>query len=132
MNTSMEDAGRCLLSVAWNMRGSSPAREYSRGEEIREHLRLVCRSTGHAACAWARSHGVGSEEDYLPFLRLADLAYEIDMLLLLASSRLVPDVERDLRRWAEIEELLVRAEQLAESTARFLRGPVAGSIVVAG
>lgn len=122
MNTSMEDAGRCLLSVAWNMRGSGPA--HSRGEEIREHLRLVCRTTGHAACAWARSHGVGSEEDYLPFLRLADLAYEIDMLLLLASSRLVPDVERDLRRWAEVEELVVRAEQLAESTTRFLRDPV--------
>ncbi|AXB42581.1 hypothetical protein [Amycolatopsis albispora] len=120
MNTSMEDAGRCLLSVAWNMR-SSPTRDCPRAEAIRDHLRVVCRSTGHAACAWARSHGPGSAEEYLPFLRLADLAYEIDTLLLLVSNRLVPDDERDLRRWKEIEKLVARAELLAMRTAGFLR-----------
>ncbi|UJW36753.1 hypothetical protein L3Q67_33670 [Saccharothrix sp. AJ9571] len=119
MNTSMEDAGRCLLSVAWNMRGGHSA-EYSRSQEIRDHLQLVCRSTGHAACAWARTHGAGSAADYLPFLQLADLAYEIDTLLLLVTSRLVPEVERDLRRWDEIEALVLRAERLTEHTARFL------------
>lgn len=129
MNTSMDDAGRCLLSVAWNIRSSfsrdAPNSVVDRQERIRENLRDVCRSAGHGACAWAGRHGPGTEADYLPFLRLADLAYEIDTLLALVGRSLVPDPEREARRWAEIDVLVTRADVLAEGTAVFLREPVA-------
>jgi hypothetical protein len=131
MNTSMEDAGRCLLSVAWNIRSSfsrdAPHSVIDRQERIRENLRDVCRSAGHGACDWAGRHGPGAEADYVPFLRLADLAYEIDTLLALVGRSLVPDHEREARRWAEIDVLVTRADGLAEGTAVFLRAPVAVS-----
>ncbi|MDT8915443.1 hypothetical protein [Amycolatopsis sp. PS_44_ISF1] len=129
MNTSMDDAGRCLLSVAWNIRSSfsrdAPHSVVDRQERIRENLRDVCRSAGHGACDWAVRHGPGTETDYAPFLRLADLSYEIDTLLTLVGRALVPDPEREARRWAEIDLLVTRADVLAEGTAVFLRAPMA-------
>ncbi|MFI5614832.1 hypothetical protein [Amycolatopsis sp. NPDC051903] len=123
-NTSLEDAGRCLLSVAWNIRTGVP-RAGARKEEIRARLQEVCRSLGHAACA--RAAGAGPAPDHVPFLRLADLAYEIDTLLLLVDTALAPDPDRDHRRWAEIEGLVAGVDALVNLTAEVLGGQLAVS-----
>ncbi|WP_208719992.1 hypothetical protein, partial [Amycolatopsis circi] len=116
MNTSMDDAGRCLLSVAWNIRTGGP-RADPRADEVRERLRTVCRGLGHAACRFAAGGGGGDPVpllrladrafeiggggggDPVPLLRLADRAFEIDTLLLLVGTSLIPDSGRDLRWW---------------------------------
>ena len=69
---------------------------------------------------WAARHGGGTEVEYRPFLQLADVAYEIATLLLLVEDFRVPDLEREHRRWAEIEELTSRLTELAGWTAAFL------------
>jgi hypothetical protein len=80
----------------------------------------VCRTAGHGARDWAARNGVGTEAEYRPFLQLADVAYEIATLLQLVEDFLVPDLEREHRRWAEIEELTSRLMELAEWTSSFL------------
>ncbi|MGW4486678.1 hypothetical protein ACWEOE_22880 [Amycolatopsis sp. NPDC004368] len=124
MNTSLDDAGRCLLSVAWNIRTGVP-RAGARKEEIRARLQAVCRTMGHAACA--RAAAAGAPPDHLVFLKLADLAYEIDTLLLLVDTALAPDAERDRRRWAEIEALVGGVDELVDQTADVLGGQLANS-----
>ncbi|MFD2473277.1 hypothetical protein [Amycolatopsis silviterrae] len=101
-NTSMDDAGRCLLSVAWNIRTGGP-RADPRADAVRERLRTVCRGLGHAACRWAAGNSGG---DPVPLLRLADRVYEIDTLLLLVGTALIPDARRDSRWWGEIDVLV--------------------------
>ncbi|WP_432853184.1 hypothetical protein ACQPXB_17205 [Amycolatopsis sp. CA-161197] len=123
MNTSLDDAGRCLLSVAWNIRTGVP-RAGARKEEIRARLQSVCRSMGHAACARAAA---GWPPDHVPFLKLADLAYEIDTLLLLVDTALAPDADRDRRRWAEIETLVAGVDDLVDQAAAILGGQLAVS-----
>lgn len=117
---SMDDAGCCLLSVAWNVAPLTEGRPDSRREALRRTLVGVCRTAGHGARDWAAQHGTGTETEYRPFLRLADVAYEIATLLLLVEDFLVPDLEREHRRWAEIEELSSRMTELAEWTSSFL------------
>lgn len=133
-NTALDDAGRCLLSVAWNIRTGvpragarkeEPRKQETRKEEIRAHLQTVCRTMGHAACA--RAAGASPAPDPIAFLRLADLAYEIDTLLLLAGTSLAPDPLRDRRRWAEIESLATGIDALAERAWEVLGEELAGS-----
>ncbi|WP_460443063.1 hypothetical protein [Amycolatopsis stemonae] len=119
-HNSMDDAGCCLLSVAWNVAPLTEGRPDSRRERIRRAVVSVCRTAGHGARAWAVAHGPGTEAEYRPFLRLADVAYEIATLLLLVEDFLVPDLEREHRRWAEIEELTARLTELDEWTSAFL------------
>jgi hypothetical protein len=124
MNTSLDDAGRCLLSVAWNIRTGVP-RAGARKEEIRARLQAVCRTMGHAVCA--RAAADGPPPDHVPFLKLADLAYEIDTLLLLVDTALAPDADRDRRRWAEIETLVAGVDELVDQAAIALGGQLAAS-----
>jgi len=114
----MDDAGCCLLSVAWNI--APYGQPDSRRGAVRRLVESVCRSAGLGARDWAARHGTGEESDYRPFLQLADVAYEIATLLLLVEDFLVPDLEREHRRWAEIEELTTRLTELAEWTSNFL------------
>jgi hypothetical protein len=120
MNDSMDDAGCCLLSVAWNIAPLLEKQPRSRRGSLRAEVERVCRTTGHGARSWAARHGTGTEEQYRPFLQLADIAYEIATLLLLVGDFLVPDVEREHRRWAEVEGLLARMTELAGWTSAFL------------
>ncbi|OXM69324.1 hypothetical protein CF165_07245 [Amycolatopsis vastitatis] len=120
MNESMDDAGCCLLSVAWNVAPLAEGQHGSRRGDLRRTVVAVCRTAGHGARDWAARHGAGTETEYRPFLQLADVAYEIATLLLLVEDFLVPDLEREHRRWAEIEELTTRLTELAEWTAAFL------------
>ncbi|RSD07962.1 hypothetical protein EIY87_45115 [Amycolatopsis eburnea] len=117
---SMDDAGCCLLSVAWNVAPLAETHPDSRRGDLRRRVAAACRTAGHGARAWAVAHGPGTEADYRPFLQLADVAYEIATLLLLVEDFLVPDLEREHRRWAEIEELTARFTELAEWTSAFL------------
>ena len=110
-NTSMDDAGRCLLSVAWNIRTGGP-RAIPRADKVRERLQTLCRSLGHAACRRASLSAAGNP---LPLLRLADRAYEIDTLLLLVGTSLIPDAPRDARRWTEIDRLVSEVDDLARA-----------------
>ncbi|MER6878602.1 MULTISPECIES: hypothetical protein [Amycolatopsis] len=118
MNTSMDDAGRCLLSVAWNIRTGGP-RADPRADEVRERLRTVCRGLGHAACRFAAG-GVGG--DPVPLLRLADRAFEIDTLLLLVGTALISDPGRDVRRWGEIEGLVAEVDGMVGEASAVLGG----------
>ncbi|MFI5589813.1 hypothetical protein ACIA5G_32520 [Amycolatopsis sp. NPDC051758] len=120
MNTSMDDAGCCLLSVAWNVAPLTEGKPESRRGDLRRTLVAVCRTAGHGARDWAARHGTGAETEYRPFLQLADVAYEIATLLLVVEDFLVPDLEREHRRWAEIEELTARLTELAGWTSAFL------------
>ena len=121
MNDSMDDAGCCLLSVAWNVAPLTEGRpDHSRRGDLRRSIVSVCRTAGHGARDWAARHGGGAEVEYRPFLQLADVAYEIATLLLLVEDFRVPDLEREHRRWAEIEELTARLHELAGWTAAFL------------
>ncbi|WP_410614920.1 hypothetical protein [Amycolatopsis sp. lyj-109] len=128
MNESMDDAGCCLLSVAWNVAplaggppdGPPDGPPGSRRGELRRTVEAVCRTAGRGAREWAARHGAGTEAEYRPFLQLADVAYEIATLLLLVEDFLVPDLGREHRRWAEIEELTTRLTELSEWTAAFL------------
>jgi len=123
MNNSMDDAGCCLLSVAWNIAPLLEAQPASRRSEIRRGVEEVCRTRGRGARSWAAQNGVGTDAEYRPFLQLADVAYEIATLLLLVGDFLVPDLEREHRRWAEIEELMARLDELAGWTSAFLAEP---------
>jgi hypothetical protein len=120
MNTSMDDAGCCLLSVAWNVAPLTEGKPESRRGDLRRTLVAVCRTAGHGARDWAARRGAGAETEYRPFLQLADVAYEIATLLLVVEDFLVPDLEREHRRWAEIEELTIRLTELAGWTSAFL------------
>ncbi|SEF37856.1 hypothetical protein SAMN05421837_11633 [Amycolatopsis pretoriensis] len=119
-HNSMDDAGCCLLSVAWNIVPPAGGWPDSRRGAIRRDIESVCRSAGLGARDWAARNGAGEEPEYRPFLQLADVAYEIATLLLLVEDFLVPDLEREHRRWAEIEELTSRMAELAEWTSNFL------------
>ncbi|WIV54696.1 hypothetical protein [Amycolatopsis nalaikhensis] len=119
-HNSMDDAGCCLLSVAWNIAPLTEGRPDSRRGAIRRSVESACRTAGLGAREWAARHGTGTEAQYRPFLQLADVAYEIATLLLLVDDFLVPDLEREHRRWAEIEDLLVRFTELADWTSAFL------------
>jgi hypothetical protein len=121
MNDSMDDAGCCLLSVAWNTAPllETPPRP-GRRDALRRKVEQVCRETGHGARAWAARHGTGTEAQYRPFLQLADVAYEITTLLLLVDDFQVPDVEREHRRWEEVEGLTTRLDELSGWTSAFL------------
>ncbi len=116
----MDDAGCCLLSVAWNIAPLTEGQPDSRRGAIRRSVESVCRTAGLGAREWAARNGTGTEAEYRPFLQLADVAYEIATLLLLVEDFLVPDLEREHRRWAEIEELVSRLAELAEWTSNFL------------
>jgi hypothetical protein len=120
MSNSMDDAGCCLLSVAWNVAPLAEGQPDSRRGDIRRTVVEVCRTAGHGARDWAARRGTGAETEYRPFLQLADVAHEIATLLLLVEDFLVPDLEREHRRWAEIEELTARLTELAGWTAAFL------------
>jgi hypothetical protein len=120
MNNSMDDAGCCLLSVAWNIAPLLESPPASRQASLRAAVEEVCRVAGLGARSWAVHHGTGAEAEYGPFLRLADVAYEIATLLLLVGDFLVPDLEREHRRWAEIEGLMSRLEELSGWTSSFL------------
>ncbi|WP_344854396.1 hypothetical protein [Amycolatopsis ultiminotia] len=115
-NTALDDAGRCLLSVAWNIRTGGP-RADPYADAVRSRLRELCRSLGHATCRHAASHGTG---DHVPLLRLADLAYEIDTLLLLVGTSLVPAPDRDRRRRNEIDTLVTGLDALAAAATAAL------------
>ncbi len=56
----------------------------------------------------------------MPLLRLADRAYEIDTLLLLVGTSLIPDPARDTRRWNEIDRLVSEVDDLATKAAAAL------------
>ncbi|WP_328649794.1 hypothetical protein OHS58_11570 [Amycolatopsis sp. NBC_00348] len=127
MNNSMDDAGCCLLSVAWNIAPLLEPSPTSRRSTLRATIEETCRLTGHAARSWASCHGTGTEPEYRPFLQLADVAYETATLLLLVGDSLVPDLEREHRRWAEIEGLMSRLEELSDWTSSFL-----GSLTLSG
>lgn len=116
----MDDAGCCLLSVAWNIAPPAAGLPDSRRGALRCTVESVCRTAGHGARDWAARNGAGREAEYRPFLQLADVAYEITTLLLLVEDFLVPDLEREHRRWAEIEELASRLTELADWTSAFL------------
>jgi hypothetical protein len=120
MNNSMDDAGCCLLSVAWNVAPLTEGRPDSRRGDLRRTVVSVCRAAGHGARDWATRNGTGAEAEFRPFLQLADVAYEIATLLQLVEDFLVPDLEREHRRWAEIEELTSRLMELGEWTSAFL------------
>jgi hypothetical protein len=120
MNNSMDDAGCCLLSVAWNIAPLLQSPPASRQASLRVKVEETCRVTGLGARSWAAHHGAGTEAEYRPFLQLADVAYEIATLLLLVGDFLVPDLEREHRRWAEIEDLTTRLAELAGWTSAFL------------
>lgn len=120
MNESMDDAGCCLLSVAWNVAPLAEGERASRRTDLRRRLVAACHTAGHGARDWAARNGTGTETEYRPFLQLADVAYEIATLLLLVEDFLVPDLEREHRRWAEIEELTTRLTELADWTSAFL------------
>jgi hypothetical protein len=120
MNDSMDDAGCCLLSVAWNVAPLAEGQPGSRRTTLRRTVVTVCQAAGHGARDWAARHGTGTEAEYRPFLQLADVAYEIATLLLLVEDFLVPDLEREHRRWAEIEQLTARLTELAGWTSAFL------------
>ena len=115
----MDDVGRCLLSVAWNIRTGGP-RAIPRADAVRERLRTLCRGLGHAAC---RRAGQCAGGDHVPLLRLADRAYEIDTLLLLVGTSLIPDPARDARRWNEIDHLVSEVDDLAAKAAAALGEP---------
>ncbi|WP_370963573.1 hypothetical protein [Amycolatopsis sp. cg9] len=117
---SMDDAGCCLLSVAWNVAPLAESDPDSRRGQLRRRVVAVCRQAGHGARDWAVRCGSGTPAEYRPFLQLADVAYEIATLLLLVEDFLVPDLEREHRRWAEIEELTGRFTELSEWTSSFL------------
>ncbi len=123
MNKSMDDAGCCLLSVSWNVAKVIQFRsgDVSREAEIRRTVADVCRTAGLGAREWAETHGTGAETEYRPFLQLADVAYEINTLLLLVGDFLVRDRERSHRRWAEVETLMCRLIELVDETSVFLR-----------
>ncbi len=121
MNKSMDDAGCCLLSVSWNVAREFRLGDVSREAEIRRTIAEVCRTAGLGAREWAEERGPGAEADYRPFLQLADVAHEINTLLLLVGDFLVRDRERTARRWAEVEALMGRLIELAERTSVFLR-----------
>ncbi|MFG1646981.1 hypothetical protein ACGFMK_42460 [Amycolatopsis sp. NPDC049252] len=127
MNNSMDDAGCCLLSVAWNVAPLLESPPTSRRASLRATVEETCRVTGLGARSWAARHGIGTEAEYRPFLQLADVAYEIATLLLLVGDFLVPDLEREHRRWAEIEALKSRLEELSGWTSSFL-----GSLTLSG
>jgi hypothetical protein len=120
MNNSMDDAGCCLLSVAWNIAPLLESPPASRQASMRATVEEVCRVAGLGARSWAVHHGAGTEAEYRPFLQLADVAYEIATLLLLVGDFLVPDLEREHRRWAEIEGLMSRLDELSGWTTSFL------------
>jgi hypothetical protein len=120
MNNSMDDAGCCLLSVAWNVAPLTEGRPASRRGELRRTVVSVCRTAGHGARDWAARHGAGTEAEYRPFLQLADVAYEIATLLQLVEDFLVPDLGREHRRWAEVEDLTTRLTELDGWTSAFL------------
>ncbi|WP_245633632.1 hypothetical protein [Amycolatopsis jejuensis] len=122
-NTSMDDAGRCLLSVAWNIRTGGP-RADPRSDAVRERLQTVCRRLGHATCRYAAVHPGG---DPVPLLRLADRAYEIDTLLLLVGTSLIPDPARDARRWGEIDGLVSELDTLTSAAGAAVE-PVCGGL----
>lgn len=86
---------------------------------MRERLRTVCRGLGHAACRFAAGNGGG---DPVPLLRLADRAYEIDTLLLLVGTSLIPDSGRDSRWWGEIERLVAEVDGMVGEAAAVLGG----------
>ncbi|MBB4684246.1 hypothetical protein [Amycolatopsis jiangsuensis] len=115
-NTALEDAGRCLLSVAWNIRTGGP-RADPYADAVRSRLRDLCRTLGHATCHQAAAGGAGDHE---PLLRLADLAYEIDTLFLLVGTALVPSPARDERRRQEIDTLLTHVDTLSAEAAAVL------------
>ncbi|MFJ9787792.1 hypothetical protein ACIRSS_50035 [Amycolatopsis sp. NPDC101161] len=119
-HNSMDDAGCCLLSVAWNVAPLTDGQPDSRRGAIRRSVESICRVAGLGAREWAARNGTGEEAEFRPFLQLADVAYEISTLLLLVEDFLVPDLEREHRRWAEIEELTGRLTELAEWTSNFL------------
>lgn len=120
MNNSMDDAGCCLLSVAWNIAPLLQSPPASRQASLRAKVEETCRQAGLGARSWAAHHGTGAEAEYRPFLQLADVAYEIATLLLLVGDFLVPDLEREHRRWAEIEALTTRLDELEGWTSAFL------------
>lgn len=128
MVSSVEDAGCCLLSVAWNIApgfpGADRPEDHDRADEIRAGLVATCQAVGKAARAWAITHGAGTEADYLPLLRLADAANEIDALLRLITGMLVPDTARDRRRWAEVDDLRARVRELSGQVTAFLPAAV--------
>ncbi|MFF0147781.1 hypothetical protein ATK36_0385 [Amycolatopsis sulphurea] len=115
-NTALDDAGRCLLSVAWNIRTGGP-RSDPYADATRTRLRTLCRTLGHATCRHAET---GAPGDHVPALRLADLAYEIDILLMLVGTSLVPSPRRDHRRRQEIDALLAGLDTLAAEAAAAL------------
>lgn len=90
---------------------------------MRERLRTLCRGLGLEACRRAAGGAAG---DVVPLLRLADRAYEIDTLLLLVGTSLIPDPGRDARRWAEIGALVSEVDGLAAAADAVLCEP-AGS-----
>ncbi|EME63361.1 hypothetical protein H074_05667 [Amycolatopsis decaplanina DSM 44594] len=111
----MDDVADCLLSVAWNifpLMGKPPSSPESRPEEIRSLLVDACHDAGMRAREWAAAHGAGTEEDRLPFLRLAEVGTDANLFLGMVSGTLVVDHERVRRRWAEIEALVHEAGEL--------------------
>ena len=119
----MDDVADCLLSVAWNifpLMGKPPARPGNRAEEIRSFLVDACHDAGLRAREWAAEHGAGTEEDHRPFLRLAEVAADANLVLSMVSGTLVVDQERVRRRWTETEALVCEARDLAERVAEFL------------
>ncbi|UMP05152.1 hypothetical protein [Amycolatopsis sp. EV170708-02-1] len=114
---SMDDVADCLLSVAWNifpLMGKPPASPGNRTEEIRTLLVDACHDAGMRARERA-AHGTGTDEERRPFLRLAEIGTDANLLLGMVSGTLVADSERIRRRWAEIETLVLEAGELAAS-----------------
>ncbi|MGY6653297.1 hypothetical protein ACXIZN_14110 [Amycolatopsis sp. TRM77291] len=113
---SMDEVADCLLSVAWSifpLMGKPPASPGDRPGEIRTLLVDACHDAGMRAREWAAEHGAGTEDDRRPFLRLAEVGTDANLLLGMVSGTLVADHERIRRRWAEIETLAAEAVELA-------------------
>lgn len=112
----MLDAAGLLASSARQLNPNFPAPlryfKSEREREIRADVSAKSRAITKCARRWTGENGDGEEAQYLPVVLLADLVWELHYHLILSQPRLVPDKDRERRRWDEIEAIVAEADQL--------------------